>query len=209
MMRLSRRADGSRAPFDPITIALHWLTVMLITFQAASGLALEFAQGVPARPLFDFHRSGGALVWCVALIRMVWRATFAKFPPFPDGMPGVQRWLATRTEFGLYALLLLQPLTGIATTLSLGKPFALLFWMVPAIVHRNLGIWQALLTVHRIGAYCLFAIIGGHAAMALIHHCVRRDDVLTMMAPWARPRSGDNGRVRQTQIRDVHGRAGA
>jgi cytochrome b561 len=188
-MRTLQSADGSRAPFDLATITLHWLTVTLITFQAATGLTLEFAEGVvPTHPLLDFHRSAGTVVWCVALARVVWRGTFAKFPPFPEWMSNAQKWIATRTEYGLYGLLLLQPLTGLATTLLLGKPFPLLFWTVPALVPRNPDLWEALLSVHRVGAYCLFTIVGGHAGMALLHHYVFRDEVLERMAPWVRPK---------------------
>jgi len=186
-MRTLRHADGSRAPFDFVTITLHWLTVTLIAFQAASGLTLEFAQGaVPTHPLLDFHRSAGTVVWSVALARIVWRGTFAKFPPWPEWMSGLQKWIAQKIEYVLYGLLLLQPLTGLATTLLLGKPFLLFFWKVPALVSPNLDLWQTMLSVHRIGAYFLFTVIGGHAGMALLHHYVFRDEVLERMAPWVR-----------------------
>ena len=186
-MRIVRNADGSRAPFDFVTITLHWLTATLIVFQAASGLTIEFAKvSVLVRPLLDFHRSVGTIVWCVALTRIVWRSTYAQFPPFPDWMSNAQRWVSTKMEYMLYGLLLLLPLTGLAATLALGKPFQLLFLTVPSIVRPNLGLWESLLAVHRFGAYGLFAAIGAHAGMALIHHYVFRDEVLERMAPWVR-----------------------
>jgi cytochrome b561 len=174
---------AQRASFDLLTISLHWLTAVLIALQAASGLTLEFAASPPL-PVLNLHRSLGAIVWCVAIVRIVWRGTYAKFPPFPGWMTGLQKWVATRGEYLIYALLLIQPLTGLATTLMLGKPFALLLWIVPALVPRNLVLWQSMLSVHRIGAYALFGIVGGHAAMALTHHYVFQDDVLERMAPW-------------------------
>jgi cytochrome b561 len=126
------------------------------------------------------------MVWCVALTRIAWRGTFAKFPPFPDWMSDAQKWIATRTEYVLYVLLLLQPLSGFATTLLLGKPFPLFIWIVPALVPRNLDLWESLLAVHRVGAYCLFTVIGGHGGLALLHHYVFHDEVLQRMAPWVR-----------------------
>jgi len=101
-------------------------------------------------------------------------------------MSSVQKWITTKTEYLLYALILLQPLTGLATTLLLGRPFHLFFWTVPQLVHRNLDLWELLLAIHRVGAYCLFALVGGHAGMALVHHYVFRDEVLERMAPWVR-----------------------
>ena len=184
------RNDGLRARFDFVTITLHWLTATLITFQAASGLALEFARdSVPTLPLLDLHRSAGTMVWFFALTRIVWRGTFAKFPPFPEWMSNPQKWIATKIEYILYGLLLLQPLTGLTAMLLLGKPFHLFFWTVPPLVHRNLDLWESLLEFHRVGAYCLFAVVGGHAGMALLHHYVFRDEVLERMAPWIRRKS--------------------
>jgi cytochrome b561 len=186
-VRTLRSAEGSRAPFDLVTVTLHWLTVTLIVFQAGSGLTLEFAEGtVPTQPLLDFHRSFGAVAWGVALIRILWRWSFAKFPPFPEWMSNAQKWFATKTEYLIYGLLLLQPITGVATTLLLGKPFHLLLWTVPALIHRNLDLWETMLSVHRVGAYALFAVVSGHATMALLHHYVFRDEVLARMAPWVR-----------------------
>ena len=186
-MRISRSEVSQRARFDFVTITLHWLTVILIAFQAASGLTLEFAQvPIPTRPLLDLHRSVGTMVFGAVTARIVWRSTFAEFPPFPAWMSGVQKGIATKTEYVLYALLLLQPMTGLMTTLLLGKPFHLLFWTVPAVLPRNMDLWQSVLAVHRIGAYSLFTVIAGHAGMALLHHYVFRDEVLQRMAPWVR-----------------------
>ena len=186
-MRIVHNADGSWAPFDFVTIMLHWMTAALIVFQGMSGLALEFARDVAAmRPLLDLHRSAGAIAWCLALIRIVWRWTFAEFPPFPDWMSNAQRWVATKTEYVLYGLLFLLPLTGLAATLVLGKPFHLLFLTVPGFVPSNVSLWESLLAVHRLAAYGLFAAIGAHALMPLIHHYAFRDEVLERMAPWMR-----------------------
>ncbi|SRR5258706_10268762 len=177
------RGDHERTPFDFLTIAFHWLTAGLISFQAMSGLLLQCFEGKLPQ-ILDFHRSAGTAVWCIALMRLVWRATFAKFPQFPDSMSNIQRWLVSRSEQLLYALLLIQPVTGLVMTLLLGEPFQLFVWTVPALVSRNLHLWATALTVHRVGAYCLFAMVGAHAARALAHHYLLRDDVLEMMAPW-------------------------
>jgi cytochrome b561 len=180
-----RSADDSRARFDFLTITLHWLTAVLIVVQMVTGFSLQFARdSVVVEALLNFHRSTGALIWCVASLRLVWRSTFARFPPFPDGMPALQRWLAVRTEHVLYALLLFQPLTGVLSTLLLGEPFWLVLGTVPAVLPRNLDLRETMVTLHHVGAYCLLAVIAGHAGMALIHHTILRDDVLVRMAPW-------------------------
>ena len=190
-MRLSRHDDGARAPFDGFTITLHWFTVFFIALLAATGLVIRYLPSLAPMPAtLDIHRSAGAMVWLLVAIRLLWRATFARFPPFPSGMPRFQQWLARRSEHLLYALLLLQPITGLATSILLGRSFPLLGWSVPLLVPRNIEAWQILLSVHRVGAYALFAVAGGHTVAAFTHHYLLRDDVLEMMAPWLRRPSG-------------------
>jgi hypothetical protein len=46
--------------------------------------------------------------------------SYAYLPPFPQNMPEVQRRLAKASEYGLYALLLFQPLTGLVGMSELG-----------------------------------------------------------------------------------------
>ena len=186
-MRALRRDEGYRVPFDAVTIFLHWATVILIVFQAGTGLSLEFAErSIPTKLFLDIHRSTGMAIWLIAFSRLLWRSWFARFPPFPAWMSGLQKWLARRTEHVLYALLLFQPISGLSMTLMFGKPFRLFLWTVPAMSWANFDYFPLLQTIHLVGAYCMFAVIGGHAGMALVHQYVFKDDVLEKMAPWVK-----------------------
>lgn len=184
-MRDSRGREGSRAPFDSVTILFHWLTVGLMGFQLTTGFAMG-AWPELTRPLPFVHRSGGAIIFVVTLSRLAWRRSFARFPPFPAWMPKALQWLAKKSEHLLYVLLALQPLTGIAVSVLRGRPFRILLLDVPALVPPNLDLWSLLQGFHRMGAYALLTLAGGHGMMALVHHYVLRDDVLVMMAPWLR-----------------------
>jgi cytochrome b561 len=186
-MRVSRNEDGTRAPFDFLTISLHWLVVLLILVLATTGLAFAYLPAMVNAPfLVGLHRAAGSIVWVITLLRLFWRQTRARFPPFPERMPQFQQRLATLSEHMLYLLLIVQPILGLAMSLSLGRPFWLLAWNVPALAPRNLELWLTLLELHRLGAYALFLLASGHGIMALVHHYVLRDDVLEMMAPWMR-----------------------
>ena len=183
------RVAGHRVPFDMITIVFHWTTVSLISFQLLTGLSLEFLDhGIPTNAFLDIHRSTGTLIWFVSVARLIWRTYFARFPPFPTSMSTVQIWLARHTEHLLYVLLLLQPLSGLGMSLMFGRPFHLFFLTVPVMPWANLYYSSCFETAHLAGAYALTAVIGGHAAMALLHHYVFRDDVLEEMAPWVKQR---------------------
>src|SRR5690242_13257142 len=71
-MRALRRDEGYRVPFDAVTIFLHWATVILIVFQAGTGLSLEFAErSIPTKLFLDIHRSTGMAIWLIAFSRLL------------------------------------------------------------------------------------------------------------------------------------------
>jgi cytochrome b561 len=95
------------------------------------------------------------------------------------------------SEYGLYALLIGQPATGLLTTLFGGRPFALYFWELPPLMPRDVTLQAAFHFSHELGAWALAGLAVGHAAAALFHHFVLRDDVLESIAPaiaMARPK---------------------
>jgi len=178
-----------RPPFDAVTIGLHWTTVLLVAGLFVLGLSMGLAADArTAGLLLTAHRSLGVTVWGLTLGRAVWRRTGAYLPPFPPAMPPVQRLAARLNEYGLYALLLTQPVTGVLQSVYRGKPFALFLWQVPALVSRDKAMVRLFHEVHEWGAWAFAAVIGLHAAAALFHAFVLRDGVFESMAPIRRPR---------------------
>jgi cytochrome b561 len=179
----SRSSKAGR--FDQAAIALHWLTLLLVVGQLTTALLLSQADDPTAiAGLLTIHRSMGLVTWCVVLGRLVWRVRFAHKPPFPETMSKPQRMAAMLNEYGLYALLLLQPLTGLGDTLFRGRAFTLAIWRVPALLHADRPVFHTLHSLHEWGAVALLALIGLHAAAALLHGIVLRDGVLQRMLPW-------------------------
>jgi len=128
------RARGGRRRFDILTIGLHWATVALITGMFASAWLLLASDREHAAMLLTIHRSVGVVTWAVAIVRLGWRISYAYLPPFPASMPTIQQRLAKASEYGLYALLLFQPLTGLAQSLTRGRHFMLFAWQVPKVM---------------------------------------------------------------------------
>ncbi|MBV8191633.1 MAG: cytochrome b/b6 domain-containing protein [Alphaproteobacteria bacterium] len=122
--------------FDPMSMAFHWLTVVLVVAQFATAFVLYWLEQ-DADELITVHRSTGSLLWVVVVARLVWRHGFAHLPAFPATMPRFQQRVAMLNEYALYSLLLLQPLTGLANTLFQGRSFELVIWQVPALLERN------------------------------------------------------------------------
>jgi cytochrome b561 len=98
-------------------------------------------------------------------------------------MAKLHRAIVKSSEYGLYALLLGQPTTGLLMKLLSGRSFALFTWRVPPLLVRDEALQAAFNFSHEAGAWVLGALAVGHAAAALFHHFVLRDDVLATMAP--------------------------
>ncbi len=169
--------------FDQVSMAFHWATVLLIVAQFTT--AWWMAQGDQNAPtLLIVHRSMGTLTLLVVLGRLVWRKACAHLPAFPKSMPVFQQRIAQTNEFGLYVLLLLQPLTGLGDTLFRGHPFVLFGAEVPALLATNKPVFHLLHTVHEYSAWALLTLIGLHAGAAIFHGLILRDGVLERMLPW-------------------------
>jgi cytochrome b561 len=179
------KAPARSARFDPTSIVLHWLTVLLIIGQFTTvwlheAVGHETSLGLE---LLVIHRTMGLLTWTVALARLVWRRGFADLPPFPESMPKPEQWIAKANEYGLYVLLLVQPITGLGEVVFRGRPFTLFFWQVPALLAPYATIRSLFLEAHELGAKALLVLIGLHAGAALFHGLVLRDGVLQRMLP--------------------------
>jgi cytochrome b561 len=179
-----------RACFDSLTIGLHWVTVLLVLALLVSGWLQVLAApqiGSFAPTLLQMHRSFGVTIWAVTAFRLVWRLTKATLPPFPAQMTKLHCTAVKWSEYGLYALLLGQPSTGFLATLFSTRPFALLVWQFYPLV-RDDTLQAAFDLAHEFGAGALAALAAGHAAAALFHHFVLRDEVLERIAPVMRRR---------------------
>jgi cytochrome b561 len=175
----------SHGRFDALTVLLHWTTVLLILALLGSGFLFPYA-GRSTQELLNIHRSLGVTVWLITLCRFLWRATFAHFPPFPERMSASHQWAIKVSEYALYLLLFLQPITGMAATLFFGEPFELFRHVIPAITPRAIAVAEWFHELHHWVAIALLCLACAHATAALIHHYVLRDDVLAAMLPQVR-----------------------
>src|SRR5713101_6811773 len=170
---------AKRTSFDGVTIAFHWATVLIVLGLLTT--ALWHAQShddMTKALMLRIHRSLGVSVWMATAFRLAWRMTNAKLPPFPDEMTDIHRMLVKITEYCLYALLIVQPLTGFVATIARGRSFLLFWWHVPPLMPHFPTLRTVLLSAHRIGAWTFGILIMGHAVAALIHYFVLRDNVL-------------------------------
>jgi cytochrome b561 len=178
------RGGHTRRRFDIVTIGLHWATVTLIAGMFASAWLLLATDREHAAMLLVLHRSLEVVTWAVAIFRLAWRLSYAYLPPFPQNMSKVQQRLAKTSEYGLYALLLFQPLTGLAQSLTRGRHFMLFAWQVPKVMAGDKPLTMLFHKIHAVSAWVLLGLIGLHILAALFHRFVLRDEVLQSMLPW-------------------------
>jgi cytochrome b561 len=146
------------------------------------------SQGDYGTPLLLIvHRSMGVVTWIVVMVRLAWRHVFAHLPPFPAGMSKLNQRAAKLNEYGLYALLVIEPLAGIGNALFRGKPFALFAWQVPAIMAPEKNVSHMFHAIHEWGGWALLVLVGLHAAAGLFHGLILRDGVFQRMMPWMEP----------------------
>lgn len=171
--------------FAPATIALHWLTVVLIgAAYAAIELRELYPRGSELRELLKaLHFALGLSVLLLLALRLGLRA---RAGPGPAIAPPPPRWqvLAARCTHGaLYAFLAAMPLSGWLTASAKGAAISFFGIAVPALVAPDRGRAELFEGAHEALWFAGLALVALHAAAALLHHYCRLDNTLGRMLP--------------------------
>jgi cytochrome b561 len=161
---------------------LHWLTAAMVLTMIPIGLIMaNFSLGATGDVLYDIHRSFGAVLMPIVLIRLVYRLTNPP-PPLPDYVPAGQQLAANTVHWALYAGLIGQAMVGWIATSAYRAPIKV-FWLfeLPPIWPVDQAFSERMFVVHRWLGIALAVLLCGHIAAALHHHFVRKDGVLYRM----------------------------
>lgn len=165
-----------------VTRALHWGMALLFVWQF-TGMALRLILG--RTPLMEFwvgsHATVGVLLLGLVLLRILWMGRNRnRRPPHHRGLAGR---LSLIGHGALYALMVLVPIFGLTHALSSGRPLRLFGVQILEAGQQRIEFLFAIADrLHSPLAWTLLVLIFGHAAMALVHHFVWRDDTLKRMA---------------------------
>lgn len=178
-------AISAGAPATSYTFAarcLHWLTALLVLFLIPAGFYM--ANGPEGRLqdiVYDLHRSVGAVLIPVILVRLIYRLNHAP-PPLPAGIALPQRLVAHAVHWALYGLLVIQPVVGWIATSAYRAPITV-FWLfvLPPVWPENRGFSEQVFAVHRAIGIAMAVLLCAHIGGALFHHFIRRDTVLLRM----------------------------
>jgi cytochrome b561 len=186
---------NSAERWGAVSIGLHWLVVLLVIAIAALGLYMaDLPLGLFKVKVYALHKSLGLTVLALGVLRLAW-IVFAGRPKALAGDPPWQKLAAKLTHWGLYALLLLVPLSGwwYNTVAGFGLRWFGLF-QVPDLGRADAALKAMAKERHEVLFYVLAGLVAVHAAAALWHHYALGDHTLRRMLPWRRSESAPSNK---------------
>lgn len=166
------------------TISLHWMMLLLfIAVYACIELRVFYPKGSELREgLKTWHFMLGLLLFALVWLRLAVRLSTMT----PLIRPEPEKWQnlsAKLMHLALYTLMIGMPLTGWLLLSASGKPIPFFGFELPALIGESKEIAKQINEVHDIFGTAGYYLIGMHAAAALYHHYLMRDNTLTRMLP--------------------------
>jgi cytochrome b561 len=170
--------------YGSLSIGMHWLMVLLlVAVYACIELRELFPKGSdPREALKTWHYMLGLSVFVLVWLRLVMHLS----GPTPRIMPEQSTWqrLSARLmHVALYALMIGMPLAGWLMLSAAAKPIPFFGLQLPALIGESKALADLIEEIHETGGTVGYYLIGLHAAAALFHHYVKRDNTLTRMLP--------------------------
>jgi len=179
--------ENTEDRYGAIAILFHWSMALLVIGLAALGLYMVTLPDVGFNTqkimLIIYHKELGVLAFVLLATRLTWRVTHI-LPQLVAHLPDWQQIAARFVHLSFYALLFALPMTGCLMSSAAGIPVSFFgLFTLPDFVHRDENLFQLLIDIHKWLGYVLIFFIVVHAAAALRHHFVFKDDTLRRMLP--------------------------
>lgn len=200
----------SSTRYTSVAIFLHWALAILVLSIIPVGWWMTDALEIPATraqalQVFPLHKATGITILALTVVRLLWRLTH-KAPPLPQRMAPWEKLVARTSHWLFYILLLAMPLSGwiyssagwseaFQTFIRVPLSYFGLFTVpdFPGVATQTdetrKAIGFAAHGIHEKLPWLMLALAGLHVAAALKHHFVNRDDVLTRMLPFLKPKA--------------------
>ena len=164
--------------------SLHW--GMAVAFVGMYVVAY-IMEGMPKSPekyqLYGLHKAVGLTLLALVLVRFAYRAIHG-VPAISQNLSPLWKLAAMLGHYALYAVMFLMPLTGYLMGSKNISYFGL--FEVPVLSHTLGGFFHE---SHEVLSYLIYALVGVHVIMALVHHFILKDATLVRMAPGMKTRA--------------------
>ena len=170
--------------YGRVAATLHWIVALLVLFMLGLGFYMvDVPRQTPLRAaLFNFHKSIGLVMLALMILRSWWRVGHR--PPPLSGLGRLNFALARSVHWLLYLFLLIQPIAGYVAS-SLGRYGVTFFGIeLPAWTSPNPDLREIFLSVHRMVARILVALILVHLCGTSLHIVQGRSTLVRRMLPW-------------------------
>jgi cytochrome b561 len=176
---------NTRRRYGAVAISLHWLMAALIILLVVLGIymvALPDAGFDRSKiRLILIHKEIGVVVLALAGLRLAWRQ-INPLPTLERTVPEWQQVAAVFVHLCFYALMVVQPVIGWLMSSASGIPVDFLgLFILPDLVGHDEDLFARLRQIHDWLGFVTAGVICLHAAAALRHHFVQRDDTLRKM----------------------------
>lgn len=165
--------------YGGITRAFHWGMAILIVWQFLKFFdRINDGEHWVGETLVSWHLSIGFTLLVLVVLRLIW-ATKQK-----DNRPEHDPEIAFMAKTGhrlLYAGIIVLPITGVLYIKGLGYPVNIFGLQLFAGSGVETGWMMTIGGLHSPIAWALLIMTIGHIGMALVHHFVKKDDVLRRM----------------------------
>jgi len=173
---------NSESHYGVIAKGFHWLLFLMFTFSVIGGNFLaSLPKGAEKLEAAGMHKSFGLIILTLVLMRLAWRLINTT-PKHPGGTSPAQAALASTMHWGLYVLMLAQPIAGILMSQAFGAP-ASLFGVIefPTLIEKNMELAKVFKAAHGYIWIVLVVAVFGHVGAALHHHFIKKNGILNRM----------------------------
>lgn len=177
-----KAAPWENAAYTVTARVLHWITAVLVLGQIVLGVIIANKWGGPWQDrLYDLHKSNGAVLIPIILVRILYRWTHSP-APLPADIPAIQQFAAHTNHYLLYGLLVVQMFLGWIATSAYPAPVPIYgLFNLPPIWPADRALSEQLLSIHKFIGITIAVLAAIHIVAALFHHFVRKDRVLMRM----------------------------
>lgn len=179
---------NTSASYGWLAIVIHWSAALAVLGLFALGFWMvdltyydEWYRRAP-----NIHRSIGILLFALMVFRLLWRFSAAS----PNPVATHKRWEALSARAAhvvLYVLVFVAMVSGYLISTADGSSISVFDWFeVPSITGQIKGLEDTAGQVHYWSTWALVGLTLVHAAGALKHHFIDRDETLRRMLRPAR-----------------------